>query len=127
MQYVYDSGPLIAIDTQRDNAQVSNHRRRLARRHRIIVPAPVAAQVVRRPTRQAQLMLALRSCDVIPFRDSHVNPVGELLARSATSDVVDALVALTAALEKAAVITADTDDIAHLLDMMGVRLPVLKP
>jgi predicted nucleic acid-binding protein len=127
MQFVYDSGALLAIDTHRGTAQVSNHQRRLARQHRIIVPAPVAAQAVRDPRRQARLMLALRGCDVLPFAAGHISPVGQLLARSGTSDVVDALVALTAVLERAAVITSDPDDIAHLLDTMGVRLPVLKP
>jgi predicted nucleic acid-binding protein len=127
MQFVYDSGALRAIDAHHDTAQVTNHRQRLARQHRVIVPAPVAAQVVRDPRRQARLMLALRSCEILPFTAGHISPVGQLLARSGTSDAVDALVALTAMLERAAVITSDPDDIARLLDTMGVRLPVLKP
>lgn len=127
MNYVYDSGALIAIDRSRDSAQVTSHQERLVARDRIIVPAPVAAQVVRRPGRQARLMLALRSCEIAPFDDSHVSPVGQLLARSGTSDVVDAIVALTAALEDAAIITSDPQDIRLLLDMMGVRRLVLQP
>jgi predicted nucleic acid-binding protein len=127
VKYIYDSGALIAIDRIRENAQLTSHQERLAAGDHIIVPAPVAAQVVRRPQRQARLMLTLRSCNVIPFEAGQVSPVGELLARSGTSDVVDGLVALTAALERATVITSDPDDIAHLLDTMGVRLPVLKP
>jgi hypothetical protein len=127
VNYVYDSGALIAIDRSRDRAQVTSHQERLIAGDRIIVPAPVAAQVVRRPGRQARLMLALRSCEVAPFDDGHVSPVGQLLARSGTSDVVNAIVALTAALENAAVITSDPQDIRLLLDMMGVRRPVLQP
>jgi predicted nucleic acid-binding protein len=127
VNYVYDSGALIAIDRSRDRAQVTSHQERLIAGDRIIVPAPVAAQVVRRPGRQARLMLALRSCEVAPFGDGHVSPVGQLLARSGTSDVVDAIVALTAALENAAVITSDPQDIRLLLDMMGVQRPVLQP
>lgn len=127
MKYVYDSGALIAIERSHDSAQVTSHEERLAARDQIIVPAPVAAQVVRRPARQARLMLTLRSCEVIPFGDAQVSPVGELLARSGTADVVDGLVALTAALERAAVITSDPDDIGRLLNTMGVRLPVLRP
>ena len=72
-------------------------------------------------------MLALRSCDVVPFGTGHISPVGQLLARSGTSDVVDAFVALTAMLERATVITSDPQDIGLLLDTMGIRLPVLKP
>jgi predicted nucleic acid-binding protein len=127
VNYVYDSGVLIAIDRSRDSAQVTSHQERLVARDRILVPAPVAARVVRHPGRQARLMLALRSCQIVPFDDSHVSPVGELLARAGTSDVVDALVALTAAVENAAVITSDPQDIGLLLDTMGVRRPVLKP
>ena len=127
MKYVYDSGALIAIERSRDSTQITSHEERLAARDQIIVPAPVAAQVVRHPARQARLMLTLRSCQVIPFSDAEVSPVGELLARSGTADVVDGFVALTAALERAAVITSDPDDIGLLLGTMGVRLPVLKP
>ncbi len=127
MKYVYDSGALTAIERSRDSTQVTSHEERLAARDQIIVPAPVAAQVVRRPARQARLMLTLRSCQVIPFRDADVSPVGELLARSGTADVVDGFVALTAALERAVVITSDPDDIGLLLDTMGLSLPVLKP
>ena len=68
MKYVYDSGALIAIERSRDSTQVTSHEERLAARDQIIVPAPVAAQVVRHPARQARLMLTLRSCDIIPFR-----------------------------------------------------------
>ncbi|MGO9218314.1 MAG: PIN domain-containing protein [Streptosporangiaceae bacterium] len=127
MKYVYDSGALIAIERSRDSTQVTSHEERLAARDQIIVPAPAAAQVVRHPAHQARLMLTLRSCRVIPFSDADVSPVGELLARSGTADVVDGFVALTAALERAAVITSDPDDIGLLLSTMGVRLPVLKP
>ena len=39
-----------------------------------MVPAPVAAQVVRDPTRQARLMLTLRGCDIIPFSPTMTVP-----------------------------------------------------
>ena len=91
------------------------------------MPAPVAAQVVRDPRGQARLMLSLRGCDVVPFRPDQATPVGMLLAGAGTSDVIDALVALTAARAEAAVITTDIGDIAHLLETLGVRVPVLAP
>jgi predicted nucleic acid-binding protein len=127
VKYVYDSGALRAVERSRGSAQVTSHEERLVAGDQIIVPAPAAAQVLRRPARQARLMLTLRGCQVIPFSDAHVSPVGELLARSGTADVVDGFVALTAALERATVITSDPDDIGLLLSTMGVRLPVLKP
>jgi predicted nucleic acid-binding protein len=125
--YVYDRGALIAIDTRRDDAAVRRHLSRLTARDHIMVPAPVAAQVVRGSRRQARLMLALRGCDVIPFSADDVVPVGQLLASSGTADVVDGLIALTAVSWRAAVITSDPDDITRLLDALAARLPVLKP
>jgi predicted nucleic acid-binding protein len=72
-------------------------------------------------------MLTLRGCEIVPFEEDDVSPVGKLLARSGTSDVVDGLVALTAAKAIAAVVTSDPDDITHLLGTLGVRLAVLEP
>jgi predicted nucleic acid-binding protein len=125
-RYVYDSGALIAID-KRDAAALRHHESRLGRGHEVIVPAPVAAQVVRDPRRQARLMLTLRGCDVVPFRSGQVTPIGTLLAGAGTSDVIDGLVAITAAQAEAAVVTTDAGDITHLLQTLGVRVPVLPP
>ncbi len=125
-RYVYDSGALIAID-KRDAAVLRRHETRLRALDHIIVPAPVAARVVRDPRRQTWLMLTLRGCEVVPFAPDHVLPVGALLAGAGTSDVVDGLVAVTAAQTGAAVVTTDAGDIMHLLKTLGVRVPVLAP
>lgn len=125
--YVYDSGALIAIDRSRDNEQVRSHQRRLAGGDHIMVPAPVAAHVVRDSRRQARLMLTLRSCEIVSFEADDVTPVGELLARSGTADVVDGFVALKAAETGAVVITSDPGDITRLLNSLGALLPVMKP
>lgn len=127
MRYVvYDSGALIAIDSGNE-LSFRRHLNRINTRDRVIVPAPVAAQVVRDPQRQARLMLTLQGCDVVPFEADHAGPVGRLLARSGTSDVVDGLVALKAAEADATVITSDQGDIRHLLSTLGADLEVLKP
>ena len=125
-KYVYDAGALVAID-KRVGDVLRSHLTRLAQGDTIIVPAPVAAQVVRDPRRQAPLMLTLRGCDIVPFGEQDVSPVGSLLARAGTSDVTDGLVALTAVKAEAAVVTSDAGDIRHLLRTLGVRLPVLAP
>jgi predicted nucleic acid-binding protein len=125
-RYVYDSGALIAID-KGNVAALRRHETRLSELDQVIVPTPVAAQVVRDPRRQARLMVALRGCDVVPFAPDQVTPVGTLLAGAGTSDVVDGLVAITAAQAEAAVVTTDAGDIAHLLKTLGVRVPVLAP
>ena len=125
-RFVYDSGALIAIGDRRDPASSERHDRRIGRGFKILVPTVVAAQVVRKPAKQAALMLTLKGCSLIPFTASHHMPVGELLASSGTADVVDAFVALLAAREQAAVISSDPDDIGHLLSCLGVRRPVLQ-
>ena len=125
-RYVYDSGALIAID-KHDAAALRRHQMRLSRGHEVIVPAPVAAQAVRNPRRQARLMLTLRGCDVVPFESGHVLPVGALLAGAGTSDVVDGMVAVTAVQADAAVVTTDPGDIRHLLNTLGVQVAVLAP
>ena len=123
---MYDSGALIAID--KGNAAVlRRHQTRLNELDRVIVPTPVAAQVVRDPRRQARLMFTLRGCDVVPFTADQATPVGTLLAGAGTSDVIDGLVALTAARAEAAVVTTDIGDITHLLQTLGVRVAVLSP
>jgi hypothetical protein len=125
-RYVYDSGALIAID-KGNAAALRRHETRLNELDRVIVPTPVAAQVVRDPRRQARLMFTLRGCDVVPFTADQVTPVGTLLAGAGTSDVIDGLVALTAARAEAAVVTTDIGGITHLLQTLGVRVAVLSP
>lgn len=127
MRYVvYDSGALVAIDSGNE-LSFRRHLNRINTRDRVIVPAPVAAQVVRDPQRQARLMLTLQGCDVVPFEADHAGPVGRLLARSGTSDAVDGFVALKAAEADATVITSDQGDIRHLLSTLGADLEVLRP
>lgn len=125
-QVVYDSGALIAIDSGNE-LSFRRHLTRITARHRVIVPAPVAAQVVRDPRRQARLMAALRACDIVPFQADHAGLVGQLLARSGTSDVVDGFVAIKAAEADATVVTSDTQDIKHLLHVIGIRLALVQP
>jgi hypothetical protein len=125
--FLYDSGTLVAIDKRQGEA-VRRHEARLARGHHILVPTPVAAQVVRAPHRQARLMFALRGCRTVPFEKRHIAPVGMLLAESGTSDVVDGFVAVAAAEANAeAVVTSDADDIRRLLGVLRIRLAVLPP
>jgi predicted nucleic acid-binding protein len=115
---------LIAIEG-RDRKALVQHFDFLARGERVIVPAVVAAQAVRTPARQAQLMRALGASRIVPFTRDHHLAVGRLLATSGTRDVVDAFVVLVAARNEAAIYTSDVDDIKHLVGTLGVELPVL--
>jgi predicted nucleic acid-binding protein len=125
--YVYDSGALIAIEDQRSPSRLERHRARLERSANILVPAVVAAQVVRNPATQARLMRALIACELVPFDARHHLPVGRLLAAAGTSDAVDAFVALTAAWAGAAIVTSDPGGMGMLLEALGVDLAVLPP
>ena len=125
-RYVYDSGALIAIG-ERDAAALRRHESRLPERDHIIVPAPVAAQVVRDPRRQARLMLTLRGCHVISFAAEHVSAARALPAGAGTADGVGGFVAITAAEASAAVATTDGGDVTHLLGTLWLRGPVLQP
>jgi predicted nucleic acid-binding protein len=122
---VYDTGALIAIADRWNRTAFDRHIDRIARGAKILVPAVVAAQVVRSPATQARLMRALRGCDVVSFTAEHHVPVGQLLASSGTTDVVDAFVALVAATAVAEIVSGDTRDLGRLLGCLGVRLPIL--
>jgi len=114
MTVVYDAGPLIAAD-RNDREMWAYHRRLLEHGRRPITTAPVIAQVSRTP-RQVTLHRLLDACHVVGFESDDARSVGELLARSNTSDVVDAHVVHTAERYDALVLTSDNDDIARLAD-----------
>jgi hypothetical protein len=122
--YIYDAGALIAIDRRSTDA-LRRHEHLVVRGDRVIVPAVAAAQAVRKPARQARLMLALRGASIAPFTKDHHVAVGELLAAAGTSDIVDAFVVLLAARHEAGIYTSDIEDISHLVRTLGMDLPVL--
>ena len=111
---VYDAGVLIAAD--RDARSVwAEHRVRLEAGIVPVVPAPVVVQVSRSPT-QVQLRRLLRGCDVASLTEQRAHLAGRLLGRAGSRDVVDAMVAATAAELRADVLTGDHADIRRLLD-----------
>lgn len=116
---VLDAGALMAID-QRDRRVGALLR--VAQRDRLPVrtSAAVLAQVWRDGAKQAKLAMALTGVEVAAVQEASGRRVGELLARSKTSDVVDAHVAvLTAAGD--IILTSDIKDLRHLLNVRGIR------
>lgn len=110
---VYDAGALVAAD--RNVRQVwAEHRVRLESGIIPVVPAPVVAQVSRSPA-QAPLRRLLRGCEVVNLTERGAHAAGRLLGHAGTGDVVDAVVAETAAGLRADVVTGDRADIARLL------------
>lgn len=112
-QIVYDAGALIAAD-RNDRMFWLDHRVRLEQGVIPVVPAAVVAQVSR-SARQVQLRRLLKGCDVAVLDEAGAHRAGRLMASTATSDVLDATVALIAAELGAVVLTSDRGDIEHLL------------
>lgn len=111
---VYDAGVLVAAD--RDVRSIwAEHRVRLEVGIVPVVPAPVVVQVSRSPT-QVQLRRLLRGCEVVSLTEQRAHFAGRLLGRAGSRDVVDAVVAATAAELQADVVTGDRADIRRLLD-----------
>lgn len=115
-----DAGFLISIDrgeraAQEFLASVQRHETPLCTTH------PVVAQVWRRGTRQARLARFLDAVHVHPFDDGMA--VGSILARSGTSDVVDAhLVALAVRLSEP-ILTGDVADLETLSSSLHGHRP----
>jgi hypothetical protein len=87
----------------------------------VLTTAAVTAQVWRDRRRQVRLTMLLRGVDERPLDPAASPLVGELLRRSATSDVPDAaLVAL--AVDGDEILTSDPDDIAALAAAQGLRV-----
>jgi predicted nucleic acid-binding protein len=110
-----DAGGLIALDR--------NHRRVLVliaraaeRRIRITVPATALAQAIRNPAKQVRLTRIIRqvSTDLIALDGPDATLVGILLARTGTSDIVDAHVVICARRAGRAVVTSDPRDLRRL-------------
>lgn len=110
-----DAGALIALD--RDDRQVLRLlATSVALGARVTIPAGVLAQSLRQPQRQAQLARLLRqpTTDVVALNRRDAVLVGRMLARSGTSDVIDAHVVLCARRAEQSVVTSDGDDLARL-------------
>jgi predicted nucleic acid-binding protein len=78
-----------------------------------IVPAAVIAQAWRGP-RSAAIAMILSHVLVEPVDESLAKAAGELLGRSGTRDVVDALVVASAARRNDVIVTSDRGDIERL-------------
>ena len=126
MTTIYDTGVLIAAE-RNDRNVWADHRARLEAGVVPVTTAPVVAQASRSPL-QVQLRRFLRGCDVEAFDPYQAHAVGSLLAKSATSDVVDAHLVVAAARTGAVVITSDPDDLrvlaAHVRPRITVRTTV---
>ncbi len=122
---VLDAGALIAVE------RGSDHLNQLASRVggagiRLVVPAPVLAQVWRGGSRQALLsrFLNLPSVQVDVLSRPLWEAAGELCGLAGTSDVVDAAVIVCARARQARVVlTSDPDDLLALDPGLAYLVP----
>lgn len=90
---------------------------------RITLPAPVLAQAWRKNT--APIAHLVQACTIEPLDLPCAKAIGQLLARSGTSDIVDAMVVLGAVQRSDAIVTSDPGDIERLLAAAGAKLPLI--
>lgn len=118
-----DSGALIALESPRGRALL----RRLVEQDQVVVVSAAAlAQVWRDGARQAPLAALLRRARtrIADLDEPAARACGQLLARTRTTDVVDAHVVLSAREHGAgAIVTSDPGDLRRL--DASVRLPVI--
>jgi rRNA-processing protein FCF1 len=110
-----DSGALIALERADDRIRALC-REALRAGVRLLVPAPVLAQVWREGRRQAVVATLLkgRTTEVADLDRELAKAAGILCGRSGTSDVVDACLVLIARRDNALVVTSDADDLLRL-------------
>ena len=83
---------------------------------RITIPATALAQAMRNPARQARLSRLIRQAgtDLIALDGPDATAVGLLLARTVTTDVVDAHVVVCARRAGQVVVTGDAADLIRI-------------
>jgi sugar/nucleoside kinase (ribokinase family) len=120
---VLDAGALIAIDRRERTVGAIL---RLLHRHGVpvVTSAGVVAQVWRNGRQQANLARMLSGMDVVGFDELPGKKIGELLAVSRTTDIVDAHVALLVG-DGDRVLTSDSPDIEALLETRRVLAEVI--
>lgn len=119
---VYDTGMLLAAE-RRNRTLWLYHDESLAAGTVPVVPAVVLAQAWRGGP-QPELSRFLRGCHIEPDTTEIARAAGTACAKAGTSDVVDAIVVVTAAARNALVLTSDPDDLRKLAAAMDVPLRV---
>ena len=119
---VYDTGVLVAAE-RRDRRLWALHDEAMAVGVTPIVPVVVLAQAWRGGP-HPQLSRLLKGCRILPDEEATGRAAGAACGIAGTSDVVDAIVVLTAVRMGAALFTSDPRDLARLADALNVKLPI---
>lgn len=110
-----DAGALIALE-RGSRWAISLMRGTVADGGLLIVPASVLAQVLRDPSRQYEIwkLATNKKTIVVAMGLEEAKLIGALLAKSRSSDVVDAHVVLCGQTFRMAILTSDPKDLAAL-------------
>ncbi len=120
---VLDAGALLAIERASRDVIALIKRERLAGRTPI-THAGIIGQAWRGGGRQANLARLLPGLDVVALDAALGRRAGALLARSRTTDVIDAALALLAQ-DGDEILTSDADDLRVLVAASGVHADVV--
>ncbi len=104
----FDAGGLMALE-RNDRRVLALLARAREQGMRVTIPATALAQVMRNPARQACL-----TTNLIALDGPDATAVGLLLARTGTSDIVDAHVVVCAERAAQTVLTSDVDDLRRI-------------
>lgn len=125
MTLVLDSGALVALERNERSMWV-----RLKAAHIAgelpLTHAGVLGQVWRGGPRQARLSQALAGIDVRSLDEPLGRAVGQLMATSGSSDVIDAAVVLLAH-DGDEIVTSDRDDLEQLASALGRHVELIHP
>jgi hypothetical protein len=110
-----DAGALIAIE-RGDGRMIALLQEIVKRSAKVRVPAGVVGQAWREPSTQVRLARFLRSreVDIVALDGARARACGELCAVTATSDVIDASVVITARAHRDTIVTSDVGDLRRL-------------
>jgi hypothetical protein len=117
---VYDTGALLAAERRHPDILLL-HERLTRESVQPIVPVVVLAQAWRGGP-QHNLSKLLKGCRIQVDEERIGRAAGVACATAGTSDVVDAIVVVTAVARGAAIATGDPDDLARLGDALKVKL-----
>lgn len=124
MSLIADAGALIALE-HNDRETVALFRKEKIAKRRALTHGGVVGQVWRGGRgRQAQLARYLAGIKIVSLDDELGRRAGALLARTGTSDVIDAAVVLLAR-DGDWILTSDPDDLNPLVEAAGLHVDVI--
>lgn len=121
----YDTGALIAAE--RDSRSVWRLHRRLIERGMQPTLSTVVLGQAWRGGPQARLSRLVHGCLIEPFTEQQARAAGMALARSRSSDLVDAAVVIAALERGDMIVTSDPHDLRRIASALGRSVELYVP